>query len=111
MPLEPGVRAASRRCRGKDRVMAHAHAGSMDLIHAYPHEKTGLERFLDAVERVGNKVPHPVVIFWLLIGLVIALSHIFYLMGASVTYQAINPETDQAEQVTTAVRSLLTADG
>ncbi len=91
--------------------MAHAHAGSMDLIHAYPHEKTGLERFLDTVERVGNKVPHPVVIFWLLIGLVIALSHIFYLMGASVTYQAINPETDQAEQVTTAVRSLLTADG
>lgn len=91
--------------------MAHAHAGPMDLTHAYPHEKTGLERFLDAVERVGNKVPHPVVIFWLLIGLVILLSHVFYLMGASVTYQSINPETDQPEQVTTAVRSLLTADG
>src|SRR5262245_4771526 len=91
--------------------MAHAHAGPMDLTHAYPHEKTGLERFLDAVERVGNKVPHPVVIFWLLIGAVILLSHLFYLMGLSVTYQTINPETDQAEQVTTAVRSLLTADG
>jgi len=46
--------------------MAHAHAGPMDLTHAYPHEKTGMERFLDAVERVGNKVPHPVVIFVLL---------------------------------------------
>src|SRR5262245_50000963 len=91
--------------------MAHAHAGSMDLTHAYPHEKTGLERFLDAVERVGNKVPHPVVIFWLLIGLVILLSHLFYMMGASVTYQSINPDTDQVEEVTTAVRSLLTADG
>jgi aminobenzoyl-glutamate transport protein len=83
----------------------------MDLTHAYPHEKTGLERFLDAVERVGNKVPHPVVIFVLLIGLVILLSHIFYLMGASVTYQTINPETDAVEEVTTAVQSLLTRDG
>jgi aminobenzoyl-glutamate transport protein len=91
--------------------MAHAHVGSMDLTHAYPHEKTGLERFLDAVERVGNKVPHPVVIFVLLIGLVILLSHVFYLMGASVTYQTINPETDAAEEVTTSVRSLLTRDG
>ena len=90
---------------------AHAHAGPMDLTHAYPHEKTGLERFLDTVERVGNKVPHPVVIFVLLIGLVILLSHLFYLMGASVTYEAINPDTDQTEQVTTSVRSLLTKDG
>jgi aminobenzoyl-glutamate transport protein len=54
-----------------------------------------MERFLDAVERVGNKVPHPVVIFVLLIGLVMLLSHLFYLMGTSVTYQAINRETDQ----------------
>ncbi|HKE88408.1 MAG TPA: AbgT family transporter [Vicinamibacterales bacterium] len=91
--------------------MAHAHAGSMDLTHTYPHEKTGLERFLDTVERVGNKVPHPVVIFWVLIALVIVLSHIFYLMGASVTFQAINPETDKAEEITSSVRSLLTADG
>ena len=91
--------------------MAQAHAGSMDLVHTYPHEKTGLERFLDTVERVGNKVPHPVVIFVLLIALVILLSHLFYLMGASVTYQAINPETDKAEEVTTSVKSLLTADG
>ena len=91
--------------------MAHAHAGPMDLTHAYPHEKTGMERFLDAVERVGNKVPHPVVIFVLLIGLVMLLSHLFYLMGTSVTYQAINPETDQAENVTTSVKSLLTAEG
>src|SRR6185503_19480620 len=49
--------------------------------------------------------------FVLLIGLVILLSHVFYLMGASVTYQTINPETDAAEEVTTSVRSLLTRDG
>jgi aminobenzoyl-glutamate transport protein len=32
-------------------------------------------------------------------------------MGASVTYQAVNTETDAIEDVTTSVRSLLTADG
>lgn len=41
----------------------------------------------------------------------ILLSHVFYLMGVSVTYQAINPETHEIEQVTSAAQSLLTADG
>src|SRR5262245_61370579 len=91
--------------------MAHAHADSMQLRHTYPHEKTALERFLDVIERVGNKVPHPAAIFMLLIGLVIVLSHIFYLMGASVTYQAVNPDTDTIETTTTSVRSLLSAEG
>src|SRR5262249_39244698 len=70
-----------------------------------------MERILDVVEQVGNKVPHPVVIFVLLIIAVILLSHILYLMGASATYEAINPETHQLEHVTTTARSLLTADG
>ena len=30
-----------------------------------------MQKFLDAVERFGNKVPHPVVIFVILIGIVI----------------------------------------
>ena len=91
--------------------MAQAHAGPLNLSHTYPHEKTGLEKVLDVVERVGNMVPHPVVIFVALIGLVILLSHVFYLMGATVTYQTINPETHTVEEATTAVRSLLTAEG
>jgi aminobenzoyl-glutamate transport protein len=91
--------------------MAHARVDAMYLTHTYPHEKTGLEKFLDVVERVGNKVPHPVVIFVLLIGLVILLSHLCYLMGASVTYQSINTQTHKPEEVTTAVRSLLSWDG
>ena len=67
--------------------------------------KTRMEKMLDVVERVGNKVPHPVVIFVLLIGLVILLSHVFYMMGASVTYQSINPETHEVEEVTTQRRA------
>ncbi|NVJ19935.1 AbgT family transporter [Myxococcus sp. AM011] len=76
-----------------------------------PPKKKGLERILDTVERVGNKVPHPAVIFVALIGIVILLSHVFYMMGISVTYQTINPETHVPEQTTAAAKSLLTGDG
>ncbi|WP_217446404.1 AbgT family transporter [Myxococcus sp. CA040A] len=76
-----------------------------------PPKKKGLERILDTVERVGNKVPHPAVIFVALIGIVILLSHVFYMMGASVTYQTINPETHAPEETTAAAKSLLTGDG
>ncbi len=60
-------------------------------------QKGGMQKILDVVERVGNKVPHPVVIFLILIALVIVLSHIFYLMGVAITYQVINPETHKLE--------------
>jgi aminobenzoyl-glutamate transport protein len=70
-----------------------------------------MQRVLEGVEKVGNKVPHPAVIFVLLIVLVVLLSHVFYMMGTSVTYEAINPETHAVEKTTTAVKSLLTSDG
>ncbi len=73
--------------------------------------KTGMAKVLDVVERVGNKVPHPVVIFVLLIVLVIALSAIFAGMGTSVTFEAINPETHALDTQTVAARSLLSVDG
>jgi len=73
--------------------------------------KTFMQRLLDGVERVGNKVPHPVVIFAILIGLVVLLSQVFYLLGTSVTYEAINLETHDVEETTTTAQSLLTADG
>jgi aminobenzoyl-glutamate transport protein len=46
-----------------------------------------LDRFLTAIEVLGNKVPHPAIIFFWLIGIVIALSAIFGLLGTSVTYE------------------------
>ena len=73
--------------------------------------KTGMAKVLDVVERVGNKVPHPVVIFVLLIVLVIAMSAIFAGMGSSVTFEAINPETHALDTQTVAARSLLSVDG
>src|SRR5215467_15655354 len=90
---------------------SHALEKHGHFLSADTDAKTTLEKLLDAVERVGNRVPHPVVIFVLLIGLVILLSQLLAWTGASVTYEAVNPETHQIEHVTTAVRSLLTASG
>jgi aminobenzoyl-glutamate transport protein len=73
--------------------------------------KTFMQKLLDGVERVGNKVPHPAVIFVILMGIVIVLSHILYLMGAKVAYEVINPDTHKIEKMTTMARSLLTVDG
>jgi aminobenzoyl-glutamate transport protein len=70
-----------------------------------------LQKLLDTVEQAGNKVPHPAIIFLAMSGIVIVLSHIFHLLGVSVTYQVIDPVTHQAHDQTTAVNSLLTADG
>lgn len=91
---------------------------------------SGLQRVLDAVERAGNRVPHPVIIFLVLIGLLIVASHVFALAGTSVTfeqaavseqvepsgealvgdepYQSAEPEV---EEVTVEAQSLLSADG
>jgi aminobenzoyl-glutamate transport protein len=74
-------------------------------------QATTMQRVLDVVERVGNRVPHPVVIFVILILVVIALSHLLWMLGASVTYQIVDPDTLEIETRTTAARSLLTVDG
>jgi aminobenzoyl-glutamate transport protein len=71
--------------------------------------KTVLQKLLDVVERVGNKVPHPAVLFFILIAAVVVLS--VALAGTGVSYQRLNPETHTTEQTTTAIRSLLSADG
>lgn len=73
--------------------------------------KSAMQKFLDVVERVGNKVPHPAVIFLILIGIVIVLSQILHMLGVGITYQVLNPETHKLETAVTPARSLLTADG
>ena len=82
-----------------------------DLPTQPGHHKSFMERLLDTVERVGNKVPHPAVIFVLLILFLIALSHVMYLFGASVTFEQANPDTHAIEETTVAAKSLLTAEG
>jgi aminobenzoyl-glutamate transport protein len=73
--------------------------------------KTLPQKLLDVVERVGNKVPHPAVLFFVLIAIIVLLSHVFHLLGTSVSYQQLNPLTHKTEGTTTTVNSLLSADG
>lgn len=104
-------------------------------VHTSP---TRMQRSLAVIERVGNKVPHPGLIFLALCGLVIVLSHVLYVAGVAVTYEVAVPPAVEVEQdylggtdnpyegvpapdgpipdyevetQTTEVESLLTADG
>src|SRR5262249_57995444 len=63
--------------------------------------KSVMQRILDVVERVGNKVPHPVVIFLILIAIVIVLSAILGLAGVGVTYEGIVPGQKADAAITT----------
>jgi aminobenzoyl-glutamate transport protein len=53
-----------------------------------------VQRALDFVERVGNKVPHPVVIFLVLIAVVAVLSHVLSVAGTSVSYETFVPTAE-----------------
>ena len=56
-----------------------------------PGKRSFMDRLLDTVERVGNKVPHPVLMFSYLIIGVIVLSALLSLLGVSVTEQIAVP--------------------
>jgi len=100
--------------------------------------RTRGQRVLDGVERLGNKVPHPAVIFLALCLLVIVLSAILAAFHVSVTYETAQPAPIVAEETypggttqpgleypphelyspevvphteTTSIKSLLSADG
>lgn len=63
-----------------------------------------LMRSLNGIERVGNKLPHPVTLFAVMAILIVVLSALFSSMGMSVN-DPLNPEQ------TIAVTNLLSADG
>ena len=107
------------------------------MTEATAPQHTFLGRMLDTIERVGNKVPHPAIIFIILIAGVIVLSQLLFWAGVSVTYDVAEPPPVAGEvgypsgssvevpqislpedvdgyhiqQETTAVKGLLTADG
>lgn len=86
--------------------------------------KPGLmDRLLDVIERVGNKVPHPAIMFLALCVGVIVLSAILAFLGVSATYEVVKPDTAaglgvavaggdyHVETETVHIQSLLDADG
>jgi aminobenzoyl-glutamate transport protein len=63
--------------------------------------KSAMQKILDVVEKVGNKVPHPAVIFLILIGLVVVLSALLAITGANASYQVLVPEERKIDAATT----------
>jgi aminobenzoyl-glutamate transport protein len=57
------------------------------------------DKMLDGIERLGNKVPHPVLMFLYLILFIIVLSHILYLFGVSVTENITVPVPIEADRI------------
>lgn len=55
------------------------------------------ERLLNGIERVGNKVPHPVLMFLYLIVFVVVLSQILAMIGVSVTEEIAVPVVTETE--------------
>jgi len=60
--------------------------------------KSAMQKILDVVERVGNKVPHPAIIFLILIAIVVVFSAVLELAGTRVSYDVIVPEAHKADK-------------
>ena len=88
-------------------MAAHLKKPEKELIA----EKEAPSGFLATIERVGNMVPHPAIIFFILIGIVIVLSVIFGLLGTTVTFDGYDPAISDIVEQTASVRSLLSPDG
>lgn len=68
-------------------------------------------RMLNFIEEKGNKLPHPVTIFMIFTLIIIALSHIFYVMKVGVNFEGVNNETGQIEMLSVKAVSLLVPEG
>ncbi|PXY29752.1 AbgT family transporter [Prauserella flavalba] len=64
---------------------------------------TGLFRVIGAIERAGNRLPHPFWLFWILAGILGVVSFVLSILDISVTL----PKTGEV----VAVKSLLSLDG
>jgi aminobenzoyl-glutamate transport protein len=59
------------------------------------------QKLLGGIEKVGNKVPHPVIMFLYLIGLVIVLSVILDALNVGITEEIMVPTTPPAAELDT----------
>lgn len=68
-------------------------------------------KFLNMVEVVGNKLPHPVAMFFGFFIITIILSFILSKLGVSVTYSEVSKATGEITEKTTNIINLLTRSG
>lgn len=83
----------------------------MSVKMANDKKKGFFNKFLDVIEVVGNKLPHPVTLFVLFSLTVIAISVIAAKLGVNVVFDRINMSTGETELVTVEAISLLTRAG
>ncbi len=57
-----------------------------------------LERILDGIERLGNKMPDPAILFLILCGAVIVLSQILFWFDVKATYEVVKAPTVPTEE-------------
>lgn len=74
-------------------------------------EKQKKRGFLGMVERVGNALPHPAIIFVILCAIVMVLSHFLAKQGLTVTYTGLDRKTMEIKEMTSTVVSLLSPEG
>ena len=70
-----------------------------------------LDKFLNFIEKGGNKLPHPVTLFAILAFIVVIFSAILSAMGTSVEIPQANGITGAVEQITVTAKSLLSKEG
>jgi len=68
-------------------------------------------RFLDGVEKLGNKLPHPITLFGIFCLAIMVISAISAATGLSVTAELIDPKTMELKEQTVKAVSLLNANG
>jgi aminobenzoyl-glutamate transport protein len=57
-----------------------------------------VKRLLDGIERLGNKMPHPAILFLVLCGAVIVLSQVLYWANWSATFEVVKPPAVPTEE-------------
>ena len=75
------------------------------------NKKKGIQKFLDFVEKGGNKLPHPLTLFWIFCLVIAIISAIAASSGLSVTYEAFDKKEGIIKETTLVIKSLLDAEG
>ena len=68
-------------------------------------------RFLNAVEAVGNRLPHPITLFFIFCIAIVIISEICKIFGVSATGELVNATTGEIEPTTVNAVSLANTDG
>lgn len=68
------------------------------LAPGTPEGSSFTERMLNGIERVGNKIPHPAMLFVWLIVIVIAISQVMHWAGVQATSQVASPPPAQVHE-------------